>query len=236
MQPTFNPWLGYFDLIDYVDKFIFLDIVQLVRRSWQVRNKIKINGKEYFLTLPIKKLKTRDEEIIYEAIIDDHLNIKKKFLNTLNTYYKKSKFYSEVHPFISSLILYETQYLSEYNINLITNISKKLNIKTEFIILSKTSFKSIHKKGELILDICKFFDATAYISPIGSKTYLDNYLKEFKKNNIPVYYQNYNHPFYNQIGNNFISYLGIIDLLYNEGFENSKKIIISGRNYKRAYL
>jgi hypothetical protein len=47
-----------------------------------------------------------------------------------------------------------------------------------------------------------------------------------------VYYQYYNHPIYDQLGNNFIPYLGIFDLLYNEGFGNSAKIITSGRKYK----
>ena len=41
MQPTYLPWLGYFSMIDDVDVFVFLDSVQLVKRSWQVRNRIK---------------------------------------------------------------------------------------------------------------------------------------------------------------------------------------------------
>ena len=41
MQPTFLPWCGYFDLMDEVDVFVFLDDVQFDYRSWQHRNKIK---------------------------------------------------------------------------------------------------------------------------------------------------------------------------------------------------
>ena len=37
MQPTYFPWIGYFDLIDQVDKFIFLDNVKLEKSIWQVR-------------------------------------------------------------------------------------------------------------------------------------------------------------------------------------------------------
>lgn len=33
MQPTYIPWLGYFDLIDSVDKFVFLDDVKLGKCS-----------------------------------------------------------------------------------------------------------------------------------------------------------------------------------------------------------
>ena len=55
MQPTFNPWIGYFDLINGVDKFLFLDTVQLNQQSWQTRNKLKVANKELMISIPIKK-------------------------------------------------------------------------------------------------------------------------------------------------------------------------------------
>ena len=55
MQPTYFPWIGHFDLIDQVEKFVFLDNVQLVRRSWGVRNRIKTAQGELYLTIPVKK-------------------------------------------------------------------------------------------------------------------------------------------------------------------------------------
>ena len=61
MQPTFNPWLGYFDLIDSVDKFIFLDTVQLSQQSWQTRNKLKVQEKEFMFSIPIQKNKSKKD-------------------------------------------------------------------------------------------------------------------------------------------------------------------------------
>ena len=55
MQPTYMPWMGYFSMIDQAEAFVFLDNVQLVGRSWQVRNKIKLNDQEKMLTIPIDK-------------------------------------------------------------------------------------------------------------------------------------------------------------------------------------
>ena len=40
MQPTYLPWIGYFKLIKSVEKFVFLDDVQINKRSWQQRNEI----------------------------------------------------------------------------------------------------------------------------------------------------------------------------------------------------
>ena len=237
MQPTFNPWLGYFDLIDYVDTFIFLDTVQLNQQSWQTRNKIKVQNKELMIPIPTIKNKNKNKKdlIIKDTLIDFRkFDFRKKLLKTIELNYKKSKHYNDVFDFISELILYETKYLSEYNINIIKNISKKLGINSKIFILSNTDYTSNAKKGNLILDICKYFKASKYVSPIGSKVYLDKYLNEFKYFNIEVEYQYYNHPQYTQLGDKFIPHLGIFDLLLNEGFEKSKKIILSGRNYIKA--
>jgi len=232
MQPTFNPWIGHFDLIDYVDKFIFFDTTQFIRREWQNRNSFKINNQKYMFTIPVLKTKTRDQLLIKDAQIDfSQFNFKDKLKKLLELNYKKAPYFEEVHNFILKNLYFDTIYLSKYNINLITNISKKIGIETEIVVLSETDFKSDRKKGELILDICKYFNATDYISPAGAKGYLE-YTKElFDQNSITIKYQNYHHPTYNQIGSEFISHIGIIDLLYNEGFKTAKDIILKGREY-----
>jgi len=232
MQPTFNPWIGHFDLIDYVDKFIFFDTAQFIRREWQNRNSFKINNQKYMFTIPVLKTKTRDQLLIKDAQIDlSQFDFKNKLKKLLELNYKKAFCFKEVHNFILKNIYFDTIYLSKYNINLITKISEKIGIKTEIIILSETNFKSNRKKGELILDICNYFNATDYISPAGAKEYLQNTKELFNKHNVNIKYQNYHHPTYNQIGNEFISYIGIIDLLYNEGFKVAKDIILQGREY-----
>ena len=232
MQPTFNPWLGYFDLIDYVDKFIFLDTVQLNQQSWQTRNKILIQNKEYIFSLPIMKTKSKVDLLIKDALFDFRkFDFRKKLYKTLEQNYKKAHFYDEVNDFIKDIVFYDTNFLSIYNINIITKISEKLKLNTKIMKLSETTYQKNKSKGDMILDICNYFHTTKYISPLGSKEYLDKVKNNFSDKNIDIYYQYYQHPIYNQIGDKFIPYLGIFDLLYNEGFENSAKIIRSGRKY-----
>ena len=67
-QPTYLPWCGYFDMIDQADYFVLYDDVQLTKRSWQVRNRIKSVKGELFLTLPIKKTKVRDDLLIIDSL------------------------------------------------------------------------------------------------------------------------------------------------------------------------
>ena len=54
MQPYFFPYIGYFQLINAVDKFIIYDDVNYINRGWINRNQVLINGKESYITVPLK--------------------------------------------------------------------------------------------------------------------------------------------------------------------------------------
>jgi len=235
MQPTFNPWMGYFHLILSSDIFVFLDNVQLERRSWQTRNKIKIDNKEFFVTIPIKKSHHRNESKINNSIILDEVWIT-HLLKILKNTYSRSKHFEEVYNFLLTNLYNNVHILSDYNINLIKAISEKIGISTKFIIASELGEVN-GKKDELLLSICKSLNCTIYLSPKGSSVYLKENCsgEKFKKSGIDIFYQNYNHPVYNQIGNNFISHLGIFDLLFNEGFDRSFEIIKSGHSKEIYY-
>ena len=53
MQPTYLPWLGYFDLMAESDLFVFLDHVQFEKESWQNRNRVKSPEGWLWLTVPV---------------------------------------------------------------------------------------------------------------------------------------------------------------------------------------
>ena len=231
MQPTFNPWLGYFDLVDYVDTFVFLDSVQLARRSWQVRNKIKINNQEHMFSVPIVKDKYRDELLIKDAKISyAEYDFRYKLLELIKQNYKKTPFFNSVFDDISKIIEYDTDLLAQHNINFITQVVKMLDIKTSFIESSKIENIS-GMKGDLIFDINQTLKATTYVSALGSKEYLQKHKQDFDNASIKIEYQHYKHPIYRQNGKDFIPYLGILDLLFNEGYERSKEIILQGRSF-----
>lgn len=233
MQPTFNPWLGYFDLIDYVDKFIFLDTVQLTKRSWQTRNKFLVNSNEIMFSIPIQKTSSRDDLLIKDAhICIENFDFRQKLYTLLEQGYKKASFYKESNQVLHNPILFDTPFLSLYTMNMIETISQQLGITTEFCRLSTSGFTSDAKKGNLILDICEFFNTQIYASPLGAHEYMEASKALFTEKNITVLHQHYHHPIYPQLSEDFIPYLGIIDLLYNHGFNNALEIIRGGRNYE----
>jgi hypothetical protein len=52
MQPTYLPWAGYFNLIGRADRFVLLNDVQFAKPSWQMRNRILLQGRVQFITVP----------------------------------------------------------------------------------------------------------------------------------------------------------------------------------------
>ena len=54
MQPYFFPYIGYFQLMHRVDKFVVLDDVNYINRGWINRNRLMLNGAAHFFTIPLK--------------------------------------------------------------------------------------------------------------------------------------------------------------------------------------
>ena len=223
MQPTYLPWLGYFDLINSSDIFVFLDSVQFDKRSWQQRNKIKTPNGELMLSVPVLT-KGKFDQNIYDVMIDMSQKFEKRHYNSILSSYKRSRY---IESFIKELDeIYNSEFikLADLNIRLIEWLSSKIGINTKFILSSQLDAQG--SKTELLVDIFKKLNGDHYLSPAGSKDYIeeDNL---FSKSGIQLSYQNYKHPTYNQLYGDFIPYMSVIDLLFNEG-DKSSKVINSG--------
>lgn len=54
MQPYFLPYIGYFQLINAVDEFVIYDNIEFTKKGWINRNRILVNGRDAYITLPLK--------------------------------------------------------------------------------------------------------------------------------------------------------------------------------------
>ena len=236
MQPTFFPWIGYFDLIDQVETFVFFDDVQLVKRSWQVRNRIKSANGELFLTIPIKKNKNRDELLISEAEIAYDENWQNKHLKNIESAYKKAYYFDSVFGFLCAHYQKKHESLALFNEDFITGVAVNIGINTSFN--RSSSLEGVQGiKDERLAAICKKLSADEYISPQGSAVYIEAESAGGKltEEGIALYYHFYRHPGYRQLYGEFVPYMGIVDLLFNEGFDNALAIIRSGRQKKMHF-
>jgi len=226
MQPTYLPWMGYFDLMDQVDIFVILDNVQFVKQSWHQRNRIKTPKGLDWLTVPIV-FRGRFGQLIKDVEIRE-ADFWRKHLRAIQLNYARTTYFQD---FLGSLLsTFEAEgpwnRLSDLNINLIVWLRDVLGIKTPLVIASNLGVEG--KRSELVAAICRNLGADEYLSPSGAADYLLEEIKEFNNRNISVLFHNYEHPTYRQKFPPFLPFASAIDLIFNEGMK-SIEIIRSGR-------
>lgn len=224
MQPTFLPWLGYFGLVDAVDVFVILDDVQFDRRSWQQRNKIVSSGAELLITVPVKKVGKSDQLIKNTEVAENWDVQRRKLLLTLQHAYSKSPFYEEYIYGLEQKLNIQESSLANINLKLIRWACELFDISTPLILASNLSADGA--KADHLVHICNSLEANTYISPPGSKVYLQQ-TSVFSQNKINLEYFNFVHPVYTQKSESFISHISFVDALFNEGAKTTSKLIKS---------
>lgn len=219
LQPHYLPWIGYFEMFDRVDIFVFLDDVQFIKREWKNRNKIRKthnHPESKWLSVPVKTIDQRKSLNQVRLVQEDW---PRAHLDSIASTYGKTPFFSEVFSFLESALKNNKEtILSELNIGLIHEINSLIGIKTEHVKSSDIGVTG--KREEKILNICKAIGSGYYMANNASANYIDPIY--FSDNGIEVFPQNYTHPVYDQIFGQQIltplSHLSVIDLLFNVGF------------------
>ncbi len=209
-QPNYLPWIGFFDKMDKVDKFVLLDTAIHSKSGFTNRNKIKTPQGPYTLTVPI----TAKEIPINELTIDNKQNWKRHHWKLIESNYKKSKHWNDLKDGFAEIYEADWDKLVELNIALILHIKTLLSINTDIILESVLS-EDFGTGNTRNVNIVKHLNGSMYLSGTGAKVY--NEENEFTDNNILLVYQQFNHPVYEQRWGKFITNLSIIDLLFHCG-------------------
>ncbi|CAN2244718.1 WbqC-like protein family [actinobacterium SCGC AAA044-D11] len=164
-QPNFLPWNPFFEKVSQSDIFIILGNVQYTRHQYQ--NRFQHNDNWYTMAVNSGNL--------YDLIID------KSYVNYLLDWQRiKNRL---IHVNLSFFDKFISSSLFETNTNLIIEIMRMKNIRTNYFIETK---RSIDNPTEMIIDLCKKHSAGTYLAGPSGKKYLDTSL--FVKNGISLEY------------------------------------------------
>jgi hypothetical protein len=211
MQPTFLPWVGYFALMDRVDRFVLLDDVQFDKRSWQQRNRIKTAQGPLWLTVPVMTKGRRDQTIL-EAQIQPDSRFSQTALKTLEHAYAKAPYFSEVLERMEPAFAMAEHGLCALNIALIEALCDLMDLKADIVRSSATPVTST--KAQRLADLCTVHGAQRYLSPPGSKDYLEGD-PAMDEAGVALSYFNYAHPQWPQLHGDFEPYMCALDLVMN---------------------
>ena len=218
MQPYFFPYLGYWQLLANVDKYVVYDDVTYIKGGWINRNNFLINGQKNLLTMQLEKASsyTLIKDI---AIKDDFV----KFLKTIEMGYKKAPFFEDIFRLLKDICQCPDKKLGQFLFNSHIKICEYLGIDTE-LILSSSFDKHTELKGkDKVISICKQLGADEYINAIGGQELYDK--KEFAENGIRLNFLQANLREYRQLKNEFVAGLSIIDIMMFNSKEEIKEML-----------
>lgn len=228
MQPMYLPWVGYFDLIDKVDTFVFLEDVEFNERSWQQRNQIRTSDGLQWLTVPVRKSGRTGQLISEVEIVTDGREFPEKHLKALKFNYSHAYYFDPHFEGLKDVITEAAtvEKLGELNKRIVKWVSQTVGTSVDF--LDSSALSASGNKAELLAGICGELGADTYLSPMGSLDYLETSASSFRERDIDLRFQNYRHPTYEQQFDGFEPYASAVDLLFNEG-DQFLEILQSGR-------
>lgn len=224
MQPTFLPWAGYFNILAQADDFVFLDDVQLEKQSWQTRNRLIMNGQVNWVIAPVQHKGL--SQTIAETQVVDAERWREKLNRAFAQNYGKHSHYAQARELIDLLANHPSSSLAELNEAVICHVSMRLECQAKIHRASKLEVNGV--RTEKLIELCKFFSAREYLSPVGAAEYLteDGFSD---KTNVGLRYQDYSPLAYPQRGHRiFHSHLSMLDVVANIGWDSAKKYVETG--------
>lgn len=222
MQPYFFPYIGYFQLMHAVDEFVVYDNIEFTKKGWINRNRILVDGKDAYISLPLKK----DSDYLH--VVDRYLaevwpDERKKLLNRLTESYRKAPYFENVFPLLKEILQCEERNLFKFLVSTLTTIKIYIGITTPLVVSSSIAVDHNLRSSEKVLALCKAKGAKVYINPIGG---VELYSKDyFRDHSIELQFLKANNFQYPQFSNEFVPFLSIVDVLMFNSQERIREFL-----------
>lgn len=224
MQPYLFPYLGYFQLIHLVDRFVLYDDVQFIKRGWIHRNQILLNGVPHLFTVPVTKAKTVTR--INEIQLAPEPRWRNALIKTFRQAYGNAPGFAAVMPSLEMVILGESPFLIDLLRASIHCLVDLLAIETT-IVPTSAGYHNDHLRGEdRILDICRLEGADTYLNAPGGRTLYRP--AHFEERSVRLRFVNPVLGPYPQPTEPFIEALSMIDVLMWAGVEGARRLVRAG--------
>lgn len=221
MQPYLFPYIGYFQLMVAVQKFVVFDDVHFINKGWINRNNILINGKPHLFTIPLKN--ASQNRLIKDIEIVEANGWRGKFFKTLEMGYRKAPYFTQVFTLVEKIMQVEKENISQLIVRSLQVINDYLSIEAR-IVTTSAVYQNEHLKGQSrIIDICRREGADHYINPAGGKdlydhaTFEQNQLQLSFIKSLPIRYQQFDHD--------FVPWLSMVDVLMFNGKEQVRALL-----------
>lgn len=206
MQPYLFPYLGYYQLVNAVDKFVFYDDVTFIKGGYINRNNILSNGKSQRFTIPVPGMSSN--KLINTLEFDPNV---KKILKSIEQNYKKAPYFYDIFPVVESILNNEDRNVANMGAKSICAVFDYLGIEKDIYFTSELEYEREQSAADRLISISKLLRCSEYInSPGGIELYKKQY---FEKSGVNLSFIKMDEISYFQGGDTFVPYLSMIDIL-----------------------
>lgn len=172
MQPYVFPYIGYMNLVNASDNFVFYDDVNFIKQGWINRNQIMLMGEPYRFSIPLKR--QSQNVLIKDTEVADLTKFADKFLEQLNFSYKKSPHKESVLDYVKEVLDDRHLSIGEVAIASVELFFAYLSINKSFHYSSKEFVATRGlEKAERLIKITKLLQSNDYINAIGGTSLYD---------------------------------------------------------------
>lgn len=212
VQPTYLPWLPFFERMARSDVFVYLDDVQFSKNSFHNRNSVKGPQGRILLTVPVL-YSGNAGSMINEIGTDDRSSWGKKHWRTLQANYARAPFFKRYAEELESLFFLPAGKLIDAVMPLIHFLKRELGIVTPCHLSSAIGADGL--RNAKLVSICKALNGTHFVVKPGTEDYHPP--QEFQPDGIEFHKLSYNLFRYPQLHGEFIPGLSAIDFVLNCG-------------------
>jgi hypothetical protein len=211
MQPYLFPYIGYYQLMHAVDRFVVADDVAFIKQGWINRNRLLINGAAAYFTVPVRR--HHATTLIRDVEIDDgpEQRWRNRLLKTITNFYRRAPSFEAVYPLVERVIGGPFTGIVDMARASLHEVCDYLGTPVS-IVESSAAYGNAHLKGqERVIDTCRAERATEYINAIGGRglyspdAFLAHGIRLHFLSTGPIEYQQFNLP--------FVPSLSVIDVL-----------------------
>lgn len=216
MQPYLLPYIGYFQLIEDVDRFVIYDRIKYTKKGWINRNRMLRNGQPVTFTVPLRK--DPDHLDIRDRRVADSYD-PGKLVAQIEGAYRGAPRFEQTMPLVREVLHHPEASLFDFLAHGLRATCRHLGIDTPILVSSEVETPpdgQPEPQGQArVIALCAALGADTYVNPIGGRDLYD--AQAFAAHGLALGFLQTTGVCYDQFGDSFQPNLSILDvMMFNE--------------------
>jgi hypothetical protein len=223
MQPYLFPYIGYYQLMHAVDRFVVADDLTFIKQGWINRNRLLVNGAPAFFTVPLKRHPAT--ALIKDVEIDDGQGKRWRatLLKTLENFYRRAPSFDGVYPLVERVVRGPFTTIADMARASLREVCDYLGVDVS-IVESSSVYGNAHLRGQdRVIDTCRVEQAGDYVNAIGGEVLYSR--EAFLAHGIRLHFVHTGAIEYPQFKTLFVPSLSVIDLLMFNSLPDAKELL-----------